>query len=166
MTGDVLYRVAVVVHVLSAVIWVGGVLFMGMIAVPTAKKLDDKLRRQLLDELGRRFRPVGWTALGLLVTTGLYLMWHWGARIETVLDLSFFEHAHTRTLGYKLLLVIAMIGVSALHDFWLGPRATEPDRTDEEVEQDRRWASILGRITGVLVILIVIFAVFVTRPHA
>ncbi len=167
MTGELLYRIAIIVHVLGAVVWVGGVLFMGMIAVPTAKKLgNEELRRQILDAMGRRFRPVGWTALGLLVASGIYLMWHWGATVETVLDLSFFEHAHGQKLGYKLMLVIPMLVISAAHDFWLGPRATDPDRSEEEMERDRRLAGILGRITGILVILIVVLAVFVTRPWA
>lgn len=166
MIAELLYRVSIIIHVLSAVVWVGGVLFMGMVAVPAAKKLDDSLRRQLLDDLGRRFRPIGWTALGLLVATGTYLMWHWGARVETVLNLSFFEHSHTRNLGYKLVLVIGMLIVSGLHDFWLGPRATRAGRSDEEIARDRRWAGILGRITGIFVVLIVVLAVFVARPWA
>ncbi len=166
MTGELIYRISVIIHVLSAVVWVGGVLFMGMVAVPAAKKLDDSLRRKLLDDLGRRFRPIGWSALGLLVATGIYLMWHWGARVETVIDLSFFEHDHTRNLGYKLVLVVAMLVVSGLHDFWLGPRATREGRSAEEIAGDRKWAGILGRITGILVILIVVLAVFVARPWA
>lgn len=166
MNPQLLYQISVLLHVLSAFVWVGGVLFIGMLAVPTAKKFgDDELRRRLLDEMGRRFRPIGWTALGLLVVTGGYLMYHWGATFENLLDLSFFDHGHGRPLAYKLPLVAVMLAVSGLHDFWLGPRATREHRTDDEIERDRWWASILGRITGVLAILIVIFALFVTRPH-
>ena len=166
MSGGLLYRFAVSIHVLSAVVWVGGVLFMGMVAVPAAKKLNDELRRELLDDLGRRFRPIGWTALGLLVATGIWLMWNWGATWATVFDLSFFEHEHTRTLGYKLILVLAMLIVSGLHDFWLGPRATREGRSDEDVAKDRKLAAIMGRITGGLVVLIVVLAVLVARPWA
>lgn len=165
MSGQLLYQLSVLIHILSAFVWVGGVLFIGMIAVPTAKKLDDNLRRQLLDDMGRRFRPIGWTALGLLVITGTYLMYHWGATVQNVLDLSFFEHGHGRHLGYKLVAVGLMLVVSAAHDFWLGPRATEPDRSEQQIQQDRRWASILGRVTGVLALAIVILAIFVARPH-
>ncbi len=161
-----IYRFAIAIHVFSAVIWVGGVLFIGMIAVPAAKKLDDELRRKLLDDLGRRFRTVGWTALGLLITTGIYLMWNWGATWSSVFDLSFFEHAHTRLLGYKLLLVIPMLVISALHDFWLGPRATKEGRSDQEIAQDRKLAAWMGRATGSLVVFIILLAVFVARPWA
>lgn len=165
MSGTLLYQINVIIHVLAAFVWVGGVLFIGIVAVPSTKKLNDELRRKLLDDMGRRFRPIGWTALALLVATGIYLMWFWGATVENILDLSFFEHGHGRPLGYKLLLVAAMIAVSAVHDFWLGPRATRPDRSDEEIERDRRWAAVLGRITAALVLGIVIFALFVARPH-
>lgn len=161
---DGLYKAAVFIHVFSAVIWVGGVLFMGMIAVPAARRLDDELRRKILDDLGRRFRTVGWTALSALIITGVFMMWKWGARWDTVLDGSFFAHGHTRLLGYKLLAIIPMLAISGAHDFWLGPRATKSDRTPEEVARDRRLASLMGRATGLLVILILGLAIFVARP--
>lgn len=161
-----IYRVAIAIHVFSAIIWVGGVLFMGMIAVPAAKTLDDELRRKILADLGRRFRPVGWTALTLLVMTGIYLMYNWGATFANVFDLSFFAHGHTRLLGYKLLMVLAMLIISGLHDFWLGPRATAMGRRPAEISRDRKWAGWLGRITGILVIFIVLLAIFIARPWA
>lgn len=165
MTGQLLYQISVLIHVLSAVVWVGGVMFMGVVAVPSAKKLDDGLRRRLLDDIGRRFRPIAWTSLTLLIITGGYLMYHWGATIGNLVDLSFFEHGHGRPLGYKLLVVVPMLVVTAAHDFWLGPRATDEGRTDDEIERDRKWAAWLGRATGMLALVVVILALFVARPH-
>lgn len=164
--GQVMYRIALTLHVLSAVVWVGGVLFVGTVAVPVAKGYSPRVRRRLMADVGRRFRAIGWGALAVVVATGGYLLWHWGARPSTLIDLSFFEHDHTRLLGYKLILVVGMLFTSGLHDFWLGPRASVGERSDDQRERDRKLASILGRLTGVLVILIVILAVFVARPHA
>lgn len=159
-----LYPFMIVIHVFSAVVWVGGVLFMAMVAVPAAKGFDDDLRRRLLDVLGRKFRPVGWTALIFLVISGAYFMWRWGARPSNLFDLSFFSHGHTRLLGYKLLAVLAMLIISGLHDFWLGPRATREGRSAEEIRADRRLASLMGRTTGILVLIIVGLAIFIARP--
>lgn len=81
-----------------------------------------------------------------------------------MLNLSFFEAKHTRLLGYKLIAVTIMLAVSGVHDWHLGPKATELAYGSEKAEQYRKIAGWLGRVTGILVILIVCLAVFVARP--
>lgn len=159
-----LYKVTVAVHVLAAIIWIGGVLFMGLVAVPAARRLDAATRREVTTRLGMAFRPVGWICLATLVGTGIYMAASWGATWQNVFDLSFFEAAHTRLLGYKLLAVLAMIGVSFVHDWYLGPKSARVAPGTAQAERYRKWASWLGRITGVLVIVIAVLAVFVARP--
>lgn len=159
-----IYDIAVVVHVVCATIWVGGVVFMGAVAVPAARKLPDAQRREVTRRLGFAFRPVGWLALALLVSTGIYMMYAWGATVENVLDLSFFEAPHLRLLGYKLVAVLIMLVVSGIHDWYLGPRSAQVAPESSEAEKLRKLASQLGRITGVLVLVIVCLAVFVARP--
>jgi uncharacterized membrane protein len=161
-----LYKIAVAVHVLSAIIWVGGVLFMGMVAVPAARRLQPRIRRAVTTRLGMAFRPVGWTCLALLVVTGTYMMTSWGATWQNVFDLSFFQAPHTRLLGYKLVAVIVMLGLSGVHDWHLGPKASETEEGSDEAERYRKIASWMGRLTGILVIVIAVLAVFVARPWA
>jgi uncharacterized membrane protein len=161
-----LYKVAVAIHVLSAIIWIGGVLFMGMVAVPAARRLEPRLRRAVTTRLGFAFRPVGWVCLTLLVVTGTYMAASWGATWQNVFDLSFFQAQHTRLLGYKLLAVIVMLGVSFVHDWYIGPRSAEAKDGSDEAERYRKIAGWLGRITGILVIVIAVLAVFVARPWA
>ncbi len=159
-----LYDLAVVVHVLSATIWVGGVVFMGAVAVPMARKMSTVDRQEVTKRLGFAFRPVGWIALALLVLTGIYMSHAWGASFQNVLNLEFFTAPHLRLLGFKILAVSIMMLVSGIHDWFIGPRsALVPD--SHKAEQMRRIASWLGRITGLLVIIIVVLAVFVARPH-
>ncbi|MFU8803467.1 MAG: copper resistance protein CopD [Bradymonadaceae bacterium] len=162
MTG--LYKAALIVHIFSAMIWVGGVLFIGMIAVPATRKLPVGLRRQLMTDLGNRFRTVGWTALVLLIISGSYMMYFWGARWGNLLDLSFFTAPHTATLGKKLILVGLMLAASGVHDWYLGPLASREGHTPEAAERYRKIASWLGRVTAILVLGIVVLAIFVARP--
>ena len=163
---DTFYKVVVAVHVLSAIIWVGGVLFMGLVAVPAARGLKPRIRREVTTRLGLAFRPVGWVCLTTLVATGTYMAAKWGATWANVFDLSFFQHQHTRLLGYKIVAVLVMVGVSFVHDWFLGPKAAQAQEGSAEAERYRQWASWLGRITGVLVLVISILAVFVARPWA
>lgn len=161
-----LYKISVTLHVLSAIIWVGGVLFMGMVALPAARRLDEETRRLVTSRLGLAFRPVGWICLTVLVITGSYMAYSWGARWNNLFDLTFFEGKHTRLLGYKLMAVTAMLVVSGVHDWYIGPRAAEAPAGSERAERLRRIAKWLGMITGILVIVIAMLAVFVARPWA
>ncbi len=164
MTG--LYKAALIVHVLSAMIWVGGVLFIGLIAVPATRRLSPVLRRQLMIDLGNRFRTLGWIALGLLLLSGSYIAYFWGARWDNLVDLSFFQAKHTAMLGKKLILVALMLAVSGVHDWYLGPLAAREGHSPEAAERYRKYASWLGRVTAMLVLGIVVLAIFVARPWA
>ena len=59
------------VHLLAVLTWVGGMLFVAVVLVPVARRLEDAaLRTRLVQDVGRRFRTVGWIALMLIVATG------------------------------------------------------------------------------------------------
>ncbi|WP_230467148.1 CopD family protein [Lujinxingia vulgaris] len=160
---EMLYKVAVATHVIAATIWVGGVLFMALVAIPVARTLDPKSRANITSAIGRRFQRVGWASLGWLVLSGSFMMYFWGARWANLVDLSFFQAPHTRVLGLKLVVVTLMMLLSLTHDFFVGPRASGGS-TPEQIARYRKMAAWQGRITGVLVILIVILATMVARP--
>lgn len=105
-------------HVLAAAVWVGGTVALVFVAVPYARSLPGEERAAALSRLGRRWRPLGWGSLAVLVATGLALAAEHGAlRPRTLL--------HTGLGGVLLLksgLVIALIALAAAHDFVLGPR--------------------------------------------
>jgi uncharacterized membrane protein len=125
------------VHLLAVVTWVGGMLFIALVLVPVTRRLEDAaLRTRLVQAAGRRFRTVGWIALAVLVATGLG---HLAVRPELLAAPRF---------HVKAALVAVALGLSAIHDFVLGPRAGRPDATPAA----RRRASWLARL-NVLVAL-------------
>ncbi|MFB6264185.1 MAG: hypothetical protein ABEL76_11255 [Bradymonadaceae bacterium] len=66
-------------------------------------------------------------------------------------------------LGYKLLLVAAMLVSAGLHDWWLGPESAERAGEDSEfVRTASRW---LARLTAVLAVSVILLAIFVARPR-
>jgi putative copper resistance protein D len=104
------------VHLLAVVTWVGGMLFIALVLVPVTRRLaDPALRTRLVQDTGRRFRAVGWVALGLIVATGL-------GNLVLRPELLWAPRFHV-----KLGLVGLALGLAALHDFVLGPRAGRPD---------------------------------------
>ena len=127
-------------HLVAALTWIGGMLFVALVLVPVTRRIEDPaLRRRLVHTVGVRFRAVGWIAIGLLLATGLANIW---LRPELLTLTRFWV---------KIGLVAAAIVLGALHDFVLGPRAGRPDAPPSL----RPAASWLARINVLLVLTVV-----------
>jgi uncharacterized membrane protein len=54
------YYLNVTIHVLAAMLWLGGMFFLGVVGAPVLRAIDPPpLRQRLFQELGTRFRRVG-----------------------------------------------------------------------------------------------------------
>jgi copper resistance protein D len=127
-------------HVLAAITWIGGMLFIALVLVPVTRGIEDVgLRRRLVQATGRRFRTVGWIALAVLVATGVANLM---LRPELL---------STPRFLVKAALVAGALVLSAVHDFVLGPRAGRPDLYPAA----RTQASWLARAEVLLVLVIV-----------
>ena len=62
-----------VVHLLSATVWVGGTIALVFVGVPAIRQLEGEARATALRTLGRRWRPLGWGAMGVAILSGLWL---------------------------------------------------------------------------------------------
>ena len=160
------YHLNVTVHLLAALFWLGGMFFLAIVGAPVLRELDDaRLRGRLFAALGRRFRTAGWWAIGVLVVTGTFNLHFKGLLQARVLgDPSFWAGDYGTALAWKLGGVTAMIIVSAVHDFVLGPRAS-PDAEDggRSSGGSRKAASWLARANALLGIIVVIAAVYLAR---
>ena len=69
-----MYQAAVAVHVVSAVVWLGGMLFLMMVMLPVARKAmrsgSAGEGMTMLRDAAERFLPVAWTAMVLLGLSG------------------------------------------------------------------------------------------------
>lgn len=159
-----LYVPTVVLHVLAAMSWIGGMLFFA-IAAPVLRQVEDEgLRARLFDTLGRRFRVVGWICVAVMLITGVVQLrlrgwwgpgfWNRSSLLETVVGI---------TLVWKLGLVSFMIGVQAVHDFWLGPRAGTVAPGSEDARRLRTRAAGLARLNAVAAVVLVYAAVRLAR---
>lgn len=129
-------------HVTAVVTWLGGMLFVALVLVPVTRRVGDpRLRVDLISQTGKRFRAVGWIALAFLVATGLFML----VRNPWLLRVVAFQ--------LKIVLVILALGLSALHDFVLGPRV---GRLPPEARAPRRRVSWIARINVLIVLTIVL----------
>lgn len=58
-------------HLLVAVVWIGGMIFMKLVLMPAAAALDPAQRGMLLGGVAKRFTITAWTSTIVLLLTGL-----------------------------------------------------------------------------------------------
>jgi uncharacterized membrane protein len=162
-----LYLVSVWLHVVAAMAWVGGMIFLVTILVPLLRTPALRPRApELFAVVGRRFRLVGWIALVTLVITGLFNVSMRGYGLGQLLRGEAFSGRWGATLALKLAFVVVIVALSSVHDFWLGPRASRLARDNAPAtqrERSRRIASVMGRTTFVLALAVVALAVTLVR---
>lgn len=66
-------------------------------------------------------------------------------------------------LGIKLLAVVVLVTVSAIHDFGVGPAASRVSAGTPEALALRRRAALLGRLNAMVGLLLVVAAVRLAR---
>src|SRR5574341_1831938 len=119
------YLVLVWLHVVAAIIWIGGMVFVGAILVPLARPLPPRDHAALLGRVGVRFSLVAWVCIGILLVTGPWLLLNRG-RIELLLQPSaMIGVAVGQVLLAMLALIFFMVLLSLIHDFWLGLELVE-----------------------------------------
>jgi putative copper resistance protein D len=115
-----------IVHLMSATVWVGGTIVLVFVGVPAIRKLEGEARATAMQALGRRWRPLGWSAMGVAVVSGLWLTHLHGGLSSGALSTDF-----DRTLILKSVLVVFLVVGALTHDYVLGPRLQRELRAGE-----------------------------------
>jgi uncharacterized membrane protein len=103
----------VIVHLLAAMVWVGGSVALVFAGVPAIRVLEGEPRARAIRELGLRWRPLGYGALLVAVLTGVELARH---------DWSEGRSPFQAVLWVKVGLTACLIAASYLHNYVYGPR--------------------------------------------
>ncbi len=132
-----------VLHVLAACAWVGGSVMVVAVAVPYGRRLPPRERVVMLAGIGRRWRPIGWSALAVLVVTGFAAANEHGGFSDTRFG---------RLLAAKVAVVGTLLLVTGLHDFVVAPRMrrrlTAGERPPRRTTIVLGWASLLLTLTA------------------
>jgi uncharacterized membrane protein len=158
------YQILVVVHVLAAMIWLGGSVAFVAVIVPASKKFSTETRRKMVRLAGEKFRTVGWLAIATLYVTGIAMLVSWGVTWDQIFSGGFLEIPRYRLVAEKFSLVVLMTFVSFLHDWVYGPRAARMSPGGAAEERERKRARMLAMATLILTTVIVIWAIRIARP--
>jgi putative copper export protein len=144
--------VLVAIHLLAAGIWFGGSTALVFVGVPAIRTLDGEPRGRAMKALGLRWRPLGYGALLVAGLTGIALASHdWEHRT-----------AFQVVLWAKVALFCALLVVSYVHNFVLGPRLQAEIR-DGRAERSRRPLVIVGWTSYALTIALPVLGVALER---
>ena len=128
------------VHVLSAMVWVGGQLLLSLLVLPVLRRrLDAASRAPLTREVGVRFGVFTVAIfLPVQIASGIALAAHRGL---TQPDLA--EPGYGRTLGEKVTLFAVVLLISAVHGMAVG-------RGQDRLARVLAVATLLGSVGVVL----------------
>ena len=147
------------VHLVSAAIWVGGSLFIGIVFSPLLKTMTNSLeeRMQIMIRVGRRFNKIAVPSLIILMATGLYSSHMLLSKPELLVATSYGIF-----LIIKIILVIALIITYAIHVRVIRKDVEEKimskQMPEPQIQKLRKKIIILGEITVVLSVTILFFA--------
>jgi copper resistance protein D len=157
-----MYVTLVVLHMLAAISWVGGMIFLSLVLAPlvrSRKAVPEFMA--LFRSAALRFRPIVWVAMAILVMTGPMLLSQRGVAISN-------PSSWPGIVMAKLTLVALLLFLTLLHDLVLGPQVSrvsaipESQRTTGEqvVFKTARW---LPRLSLLLSLAVVIIAALLAR---
>lgn len=161
-----LYVTSVFLHVLAAVVWIGGMFFLVLVVVPWLRSGNRAVGSKLLRDTGIRFRNVGWACFAVLLGTGILNLGLRGVGFAHFARPGWLTSPFGRAVLLKIGLFAAVLVVSAIHDFAVGPRATrvmEADPGGPEAVRLRRAASWLGRLNVLLALGLLFLGVVLVR---
>lgn len=144
--------VLVAVHLLAAAVWVGGSTALIFVGVPAIRILEGEPRGRAMKELGLRWRPLGYGALGIAALTGIVLAareWRHDAAFQIV-------------FWTKVALFVCLVVVSYFHNFVLGPRLQAEIREGRE-QTTRPTLVVVGWVSYSLTLALPLLGVALQR---
>lgn len=157
-----MYSSLVVLHLLAAVTWVGGMVFLSLVLAPlvrSRKAVPEFMA--LFRSAALRFRPIVWVAMAILLITGSMLLSHRGLSVMA-------PASWPGIVTMKLTLVALLLFLTLLHDLVFGPQVSqvsaiaESQRTTGEqvIFKSARW---LPRLSLLIALAVVVVAAMLAR---
>jgi len=146
-------------HLISASIWVGGSLFIGVVLAPLLKTMSESVeeRLRIMIRVGRKFNKIAVPSLGILIVTGLYNSQYILSKPETI-----FSTNYGIILTIKIMLVAALIVTFAIHirviRFDIEKKIEAKEMSQESIQKLRSKIISLGRIIVFISIAVLLMA--------
>jgi len=149
-------------HLLAAISWIGGTIFLSVVLVPVLKREPFASQKALLFRtIAMRFRVVVWGAIAVLLFTGPLLLHQRGIPIAD-------PSGWPMVLAVKLGLVAILLLLTLTHDLIIGPRVGRivqlPTKSRTRFDHSLvLWSPWVARFSLVLALAVLLAAVVLVR---
>lgn len=147
--------IAVALHVLSAVIWVGGMFFAYLALRPALAEHSALARAHLWSAVFRRFFPWVWACIAVLLVTGFYLIFGTFGSFKQVPPFVNLMLA----LGIIMMLLFAHVYFAAYRRLRHGVEVNDEDAVKKAMNQIR-IVILINLILGLIVIFVAMTSAF------
>lgn len=106
------------IHLIATVIWVGGIIFILFIAIPSSRQVLGAESGKLMGEISKRFTPLANYSIMFLIVTGIVL----AGLNKQFSGIRILENNWTMTLFLKLILVFSMTAIHFYRGLVLAPK--------------------------------------------
>lgn len=162
-----LYLISVFIHLLSMIVWLGGMAFIAMILIPvTREHIFRTFSSDLIRRTGERFRIIAWVCLMLLLASGISMIGARGYVWQDLITGRLFEGTFGLIFAHKLTLFGLILIISGVHDFYLGPKAAflmSENTMQSSSGKYRKLTSWAGRFNMLLGLIVVMLGVLLVR---
>ncbi len=147
------------IHLVSASIWIGGSLFIGVVLSPLLKTMSNSFeeRLQIMIRVGKRFNKIAVPSLIILIGTGLYNSHMLLTKPDLLVSTSYGEFLLVKIILVILLIITYVIHVRIIRKD-VEDRIMSNSMSASQIQKLRKKIIILGEITVVLSIIILFFA--------
>ena len=146
-------------HLVSASIWVGGSIFIGIVLAPLLKTISESVEERvaIMIRVGRKFNKIAIPSLVILIATGLYNSSNILSRPQFLLSTNY-----GIILVIKIILVISLIVMFAIHvriiRSEIEKKIESKEMLPEIVQKLRSKIISLGRIMVIVSVAILFMA--------
>lgn len=107
----------ILVHLTATMVWLGGIAFILLVAIPSARQILGGDAGKLIGEIGKRFTPMANLSIFFLLLTGIFLM-----AINGTISGEALKGGSGTAMLLKCLLFLVMAGVHFFRGKVLAPR--------------------------------------------
>jgi putative copper export protein len=135
------------IHLVSAMTWIGGMLFVWFVLLPAVKRPTlDPQTYTILTRVEERFRTMRWFSLLTLLGTGLFNLLHEGSSARL-------ESNWGGVLMIKMFFVAIVMGLSGINDFLI----TQSKTPTPFVGRMKSWLNSIILLLGLLIVFIAVY---------
>lgn len=149
---QIVFAVMTFLHDLFTVVWIGGLITLGITVLPSARKVlgMGPQTKQLMDAIQKRLSVLVYVSIVVLIVTGLLL----SNQSAAFQGLFRFNNPYAIVLSLKHILVLGMVAVAVLRSVALARRVGPPGPGQEKQEKLKMALLFLNIAMGILVLLL------------